>query len=90
MEPIIILHLSKEIIDSYNKVTLRYDLIHINFIGFLNNISQQIMFYTGIIIKNLKIKNIEDGINQIHKLNLKLGFKITRIYSDREFEPIQS
>ena len=60
--------------------------MHINYIGFLNTISRHIMFSTGSMIKNQKIKNIEDGIKQVHKLYLQRGFKITHIHSDSKFE----
>ena len=46
------------------------------------------MFFTVIIIKNRKIKNIEDGIKQAHKLYMKLGLKTTFIHADSEFEPL--
>ena len=42
--------------------------MHINGIGFLSTIYLHIIFYTGSIIKNQKVKNIEDGINQVNKL----------------------
>ena len=64
----------KGILDRYKKFSLFCDLIHINIIGFLNNISQQIMFSTGIIIKNKLVKNIEDGIKLVIKLYLHCGF----------------
>ena len=50
MEPIIVPNIPKVILDKYDKVTLCCDLIHINYIGFMNTISQNIMFATGIII----------------------------------------
>ena len=53
-EPIIIQNVPKGILDKYKKVTLLYDLIHINGIGFPNTISQHIMFDIGIMIKNRK------------------------------------
>ena len=39
-------------------------------------------------IKNIKSKNIKDGIKQVNKLYLQRGFKITLINSDSEFEPL--
>ena len=62
--------------------------MHINGIGFLHTISKHVMFSTGIMIKNLKIKNIEDVIKQVHKLYIQRGFKTTRIHADSKFEPL--
>ena len=39
-------------------------------------------------IKNLKVKNIEYKIIQVNKLYLQLGFNITRIHDNSEFEPL--
>ena len=64
--------------------------MHINSIVFLNILHQHFMFATVSIIKNRKIKNIEDGIKQAHKLYLRYGFKITHINSDNKFENIWS
>ena len=47
VEPIIVPNVTKGILDRYNKVTLCYDLMHINGIGLLNNISRHIMFSKG-------------------------------------------
>ena len=60
--------------------------MHINGIGFLHTISKHVMFSTGIMIKDLKIKNIEDVIKQVHKLNIQCGFKTTHIHADSEIE----
>ena len=60
-----------------------------NDIGLLNTTLQKNMFATGSMIKNIKIKNIEDGIKQVKNIYLQRGFKITRIRSDSEFEHLQ-
>ena len=39
-------------------------------------------------IKNRKVRNIEDGIKQINKIYLQRGFKITPIHSYRTFETL--
>ena len=88
MYPIIVPNFPKDIIDIYKNVNLFCDLIHTNVIGLLNTISRHIIFAMGIIIKNRKLNNIEDGINQVNKLYLQCGFKITLIHSDSEFEPM--
>ena len=85
VEPIILPTVPKSIIDIYNNVTLWCDLMHINGIGFLNTIFWHILFATVSMIKNIKVKNIEDGIKQVNKLYLRHGFKITRINADRKF-----
>ena len=46
------------------------------------------MFFTGSMIKNRKINNIEDFIKQVHNLYLQRGFKITRINAYIIFEPL--
>ena len=63
--------------------------MHINGIGFLNNISRHIMFATGSMIKNRKVEHIADGITQVHKLYLQRGFKITHRHTDCEFETLR-
>ena len=66
-----------------NEATAKGDpLVLINGIGFLNIISWHIMFATGSMIKNQKIKNIADGITQVHKLYLQHGFKITHMKAE--------
>ena len=70
VEPVKITSVPKTILDTYNYFTIFYDLVHINEIGFLNTISCHIIFATGTMIKNLKIKNVSDGITQIRKLYL--------------------
>ena len=62
--------------------------MHINDIGFLNTISQNIMFATRSMINNRKIKNIADGITQVEKLYLQRGFNITYIHDDNKFKPL--
>ena len=89
VEPVKITSSPKTILDKYNEVTIFCDLMHINGIVFLNTISRHIMFATGIMIKNRKIKNIADGITQVHKLYLQRGFNITHIHSDCEFETLR-
>ena len=46
MEPVKITSVPKTILDKYKDVTICCDLMHINGIYFLNNISLQIMFST--------------------------------------------
>ena len=62
--------------------------MHTNGIGFLNDISQHIMFDTGSMIKNRKNENIADGITQVHKIHLQRCFKITHMHTDCEFRPL--
>ena len=88
VEPIIGPNFPKGILDRYKKVTLCCDLMHINGIVLLNTISWHNMFATISMIKNIKVKNIEEGIKQVDKLYLQCGFKITYISADSEFEPI--
>ena len=68
--PIIIPNVPEGILGKYRKVTLCCDLMYINGIGFLNAISQHIMFSTGSMIKNRKIDNIEYVIKQAHNICL--------------------
>ena len=79
----------KGILDIYKNVTLCCNLMNINGIGFLNVIYQHILFSTGSMIKNRRMRNIEEGINQVNKLYMKRGFKITRIHADSRFEPLR-
>ena len=82
MEPVNVLSVTKTILDKYEKVAIFCDLININIIGFLNTIMWHIMFVIGSMTKNRKMKNIADGITQVHKLYLKHGLKVIRIQSD--------
>ena len=41
-------------------------------------------------IKNRKVKNIEDGIKHVNKLYLQRGFKITIIHYDSGSEPLRA
>ena len=85
VEPVKITIVLKTIIYKYKDFTIFCDLMHINRIDFLNNISQHIMFSTRIMIKNRKVENIVDGITQVHKLYLQRGFKITYMHPDCDF-----
>ena len=62
--------------------------MYINDIGFLNTIYWHIMFYIASMIKNWKVKNIRYVIKHLNKLYLQRGFKITRIHTDSECEPL--
>ena len=82
LEPIIILNVSNSIIYRYNKFTLCCYLMHINVIKFMNTISLHIIFATVIMVKNRKMRKIEDVIKHANKLYLYRGFKISHIHSD--------
>ena len=58
VDPIKITSVPKTILDKYKEVAIFCDLIQINLIGFLNTISRHIVFATGSMIKNRKVKNI--------------------------------
>ena len=44
------------------------------------------MFATGIMMKYLKIKNIEDVIKQVYEIYIQRGFNTTRIHTDNNIE----
>ena len=81
VDPVNITSVPKTILDKYKEVAICCDLIHINGIGFLNTISQHIMFDTGSMIKNRKVEYIADGITQVHKLYLQSGFNNTHMHT---------
>ena len=56
----------------------------------LDSSTRHIIFATGSMIKNRKVKNIENGIKQVNNMYLQCGFNITRIHSDSEFESLRS
>ena len=89
VDPVKTRNAPKTILDKYKEVTIFCDLMHINGIGFLVNISRHIMFATGSMIKKPKVEHIADGITQVHKLYLQRGFKITHMHTDCEFEPLR-
>ena len=62
VEPVKITSVPKTILDNYKEVNICCYLIHTNKVSFLNTISRHIMFATGSMTKNRKIKNIADGI----------------------------
>ena len=82
VEPIVLMNPTQGILDRYNNTTLCCELMHINSIGLLNNISRHILFSTVSMIKNRKVKKIEYGINQVNKLYLHSGLNIDLINSD--------
>ena len=90
VKPVEIPIFPKTILDKYKEVSICCDLMHINVIGFLNTISQYIMFAKRSMIENQNIKNIADGITQVHKLYLKCGFNITCMHYDSKFELLHS
>ena len=65
VENVMVPNFPKGILDTYNKASLWCDIMHINGIGLLNTISWHIMFATGIMIKNRRLNNIEDGITPV-------------------------
>ena len=88
LQPVKITGINKTILDKYKEVTIICDLMYINGIGLINTISRHIMFAKGSMIKIRRIKNITDGIAQVHKLYLQCGFKITHMHAGCEFERI--
>ena len=84
--PIKISSVPKIILYKYKEVIILCDIMHINGIDYLNSILQHIIFATGSMIKKLKIKNIADGITQVHTLYLHLGFNITHMHADIKFK----
>ena len=82
VDPIIVPNAPNGIHDRYKNTTICCELMHNNGILLLNTISRHIIFATGSMNKNRKVKNIEDGIKQVKKLYLKRGFNITRIHAD--------
>ena len=88
VEPIVVPNVPKGVPDRYKHVTVCCYLMQSNGIGFLNTIYLHIIFATGSITKNRKLKNIEDGIKQVNKIYLQHGFNITRIHADSEFETL--
>ena len=88
VEPVKIKSVTQTILENYKEITICCELMHINGIGFVNTISWHIMFPTGSMIKNRKMENIADGTTQVHKLYMQLGFNITHMHTDCEFEPL--
>ena len=82
VEHIMVPNFSKVILDMCNNVTLLCDLIRINIIVVMNTIIQPILFDAVSMIKNQKLKNIEDGIKKVNKLYLQKCFDITHIHVD--------
>ena len=90
VEPVTVPSSPKDILEKYKKSTLCCKFLHINRISSLKIISRQIIFVTGSMIKNRKIKSIEYGVKQVHKLHLQRGLKIMPIHADSESEPLHA
>ena len=90
LEHIMVPNFSKVILDMCNNVTLLCDLIRINIIVVMNTIIQPILFDAVSMIKNQKLKNIEDGIKKVNKLYLQKCFDITHIHVYNSFETLQA
>ena len=88
VKPIIIKNNPRKTLIYTRNVTLCCDLMYINGIGFLNTTSQHIMFATGSMDKNRKLKNIDNVIKRVHKLYLQRGLKTTCIDAAIGFEPL--
>ena len=88
VEPVKIPSVHKTILDGYKDLTIVCDLMYINGVYFLNTISRHIIFSTGSMIRNRKIKSIVDGIMQVHNLYLQRGFNITCMRADSKFKPL--
>ena len=68
VKPIIVTNTPNSILDRQKNVTICCYLIHTSGIVFLNTIYQQILFATGNMINNRKVKKIDYGIKQVNKL----------------------
>ena len=90
VEPIIVPNIPKGVLDRFKNFTLWCDLMYINDIVFLNIISLHSLFAMRIMIKDRKVKNIEDLINQVDKLYLQRVFNTNSIHNDSEFEPLHT
>ena len=62
VEPVIVTKYPKVVLYRHRNSTLCWNIMHINYIGFFNIISLHILFSTVIMIKNRKMRNIEEGI----------------------------
>ena len=74
VEPIMVPNIIKGILDRYNKVTLCCELMHINVIGFLNNISGT--FYL-IVASRSRIYMLIVNLNQYEQKFLILAYPST-------------
>ena len=61
VDPVNIPSVPKTILDNYKEVIIFCDLMYINGIGFLNTISQHIMFATGSMVKIEKLRTLQMG-----------------------------
>ena len=81
VDPVKITSLTKTILDKYKEVTIWCDLMNINWIGFLNTISHNIMFTIISMIKNRKMENIADSITQMSRWGLRVLIKMVWYFS---------
>jgi hypothetical protein len=74
------------ILKHYSKVTVGMDVMHVNGVTYLINISKHIKFLQVICIRNKFDDMIIEAVKRMDNIYKRRGFKITSIYADRAFE----
>ncbi len=78
-----------EIIKKHRDMLLCIDVMFVNKIPFLMNISRDIKFGTTEMIPRRDVKHIFKAINNVKASYRKWGFRIMRVHADNEFEPLR-
>jgi hypothetical protein len=81
-----IIGVSPSIIEHYSEVTVGIDVIHVNGVAFLINISKHIKFIQCICIRNKSDNMFVVAIRKMDNVYKLRGFKIKTLYADRAFE----
>ena len=81
-----ILGVPPSILKHYGEVTVGIDVMHINGVAFLINISKHIKFIQCICIRNKSDVMYVAAVKKMDNIYKLRGFKITTMYADRAFE----
>jgi hypothetical protein len=81
-----ILGVPPSILKHYGEVTVGMDVMHVNGVAFLINVSKHIKFIQCICIRNKSDDMSIAAITKMDNIYKLRGFKITTMYADRAFE----
>ena len=81
-----VLGVPPSILKHYSEVTIGIDVMHVNGVAFLINISRHIKFIQAICIRNKSDDMYVEAIRKMDTIYKCRGFKIKYVYSDRAFQ----
>ena len=63
--------------------------MYVNGLTFLTTVSKHILYRTSFFIPTREIPDIMTGLDKVMTLYKQAGFKVTTIYGDKEFKPLE-